>query len=307
MINVLFDLNIDGDCTNLGSLAVLHRLADMGEANILATTACFNSPLATGCIKAINRFYGRETLPVGILHCQGPTHPTPFMEPVNRKFCPDFPEGEDAPDTVAVMRRVLSVQPDDSVTFVVSGCFASASALLQSPADDISPLNGQELAERKIRRVVVMAGSFDTLGDNVFPENNVAVQIPAAKYFTDNWKKELVLSGYEIGIRTISLKEFRDNGPDENPLKMMYVINDNGGFAEGNPSWDHTAVLEGVRAGKYFSYHKFGKINVTDDGITQWTENDSCRHTYLLPSVPFCDIASEINTLIFPGWKQFCD
>lgn len=304
-VKVLFDLNIDGDCTNLGSLAVLHRLADKGEADILATTACFNSPLAAGCIRALNRYYGRGDIPVGILHGQGPTHPTPFMEYVNREFCKDDPDGEDAPDTVAVMRKALADSEDESVVFVISGCFASAAALFKSGADEISPLDGLALAEKKIRRIVVMAGSFGTLGDEIFPENNVAVQIPAAKYVTEHWEKELVLSGYEIGIRILSLKEFRDHGSDAHPLKMMYRINDGDGFKDGNPSWDHMAVLEGVRPAEYFDYHEYGRIRVSDNGMTEWVPDSGCKHTYLLPKTPFSDISGVINTLIFPGWEKY--
>ena len=299
-VTVLFDLNIDGDCTNLGSLAVLHRLADLGEARILASTACFNDPLATGCLKAINRYYGRPDLPVGLLHCQAPTHPTPFMQPVNEKFCPEQPQGEDAPDTVAVLRRALVNEPDNSVVFVISGCFASAAALLQSGPDEISPLTGQALAELKISRMVVMAGSFATLGDTPFPENNVVVQVPAARYVTEHWPKELVLTAYEIGIRVRSLEGFRLNGSDDHPLKMMYNINGGSDLKGGNPSWDHTAVLEGVRPGEYFNYYKWGRIRVTDEGITRWEPCENGKQTYLLPKEPFTDVANVINELIFP-------
>ena len=305
MKKIFIDLNIDGDCTNLGALSVLHVLAGKGEAEILGTTACFDSPLAAGCIKALNRYYGKPELPVGILHCQEATHPTPFMEPVNEKFCPENPCGEDVTDTVDVMRKVLAAQEDDSVTLVIVGCFASFAALLQSGADGYSPLSGQELAERKIKSVVVMGGSFDTFGDEPFPENNIAVQVPAAKYVTEHWQKELVLSAYEIGIRTRSLKEFRLFGSREHPLQMMYEINDGDGFKEGNPSWDHTAVLEGVFPGRYFDRHEYGHIEITDDGHTVWHEQSDGRHTYLLPKEPLDKVAALINDLIFPEWREY--
>lgn len=304
---VFLDLNIDGDCTNLGALSVLHVLADKGEAEILGTTACFKSPLAAGCIKALNRYYGHGDLPVGILHRQEATHPTPFMKPVNETFCLDHPDGEDVADTVDVMRKVLAAQEDESVVLVIVGCFASFAALLQSEADAFSPLSGQELAERKIKSVFAMGGSFDTFGDEPFPENNIAVQVSAAKYVTEHWNKELVLSAYEIGIRTRSLKEFRFYGSDEHPLKMMYRINDGDGFTEGNPSWDHTAVLEGVRPGKYFDRHEYGRITITDEGRTVWQKEENGKHTYLLPKVPLEEVAAEINDLIFPEWKKYIE
>ena len=304
-VNVLLDLNIDGDCTNLGALSVLHVYANRNQARILATTACFNSPLATGCIKAINTYYGRPDLPVGILHRQNETHPTPFMKPVNETFRPEHPDGEEAPDSVTVMRRALAQEPDGSVTFVVVGCLASAAALLQSGPDDISPLSGQELCDRKIKRLVAMAGEFPTFNET-FGENNIVVQIPAAQYVTEHFKGELVLSGYEIGIRTRSLKEFRLHGSDSHPLKMMYVINDGEGFTEGNPSWDHTAVIEAVEPGKYFDLHKPGRIEVTEkEGLTVWREEEGGKQTYLMPKVPFDEVAGVINDMIFPEWKKF--
>lgn len=304
-VNVLLDLNIDGDCTNLGALSVLHVYANRNQARILATTACFNSPLATGCIKAINTYYGRPDLPVGILHRQNETHPTPFMKPVNETFRPEHPDGEEAPDSVTVMRRALAQEPDGSVTFVVVGCLASAAALLQSGPDDISPLSGQELCDRKIKRLVAMAGEFPTFNET-FGENNIVVQIPAAQYVTEHFTGELVLSGYEIGIRTRSLKEFRLHGSDDHPLKMMYVINDGEGFTEGNPSWDHTAVMEAVEPGKYFDLHKPGRIEVTEkEGLTVWREEEGGKQTYLLPKVPFDEVAGVINDMIFPEWKKY--
>ena len=305
---VFLDINIDGDCTNLGALAVLNVLALRGEAEMLGTTACFKSPLATGCIKAINEYYGHGDVPVGILHCQDETHPTPFMKPVNEKFRSGHPDGEDCEDSVRVMRKVFSEQADGDTVLVIAGCFASFAALLQSAPDDISPLSGQELAELKIKRVVVMGGAFGTYGSNeVFPENNIYVQIPAAKYVCEHWNGELVLSAYEIGIRTRTLKEFRFHGSDRHPLKMMYDIHNGPGNSDNNPSWDHTAVIEGVHPGKFFAYHEPGRIEITDEGLTVWHELPGGKHTYLLPETPLEEVAAYINDLIFPEWRSFTE
>ena len=307
-VKILLDLNIDGDCTNLCALAILNILANRGDAEMLASTACFKSPLAAGCIKAINRYYGHPDIPVGILHRQEATHPTPFMKPVNEKFCPEHPDGEDVADTVEVMRKVLAAQEDNSVVLTVVGCFASVEALLRSDADEYSALNGQILAEKKIKKIVVMGGAFPTFHSREqFPENNIAVQIPAAQYVAEHWSKPLILSAYEIGIRTLSLKEFRYHGSSEHPLHMMYEINDGDGFTEGNPSWDQTAVLESVYPGKYFYYHGEGKLTVTDDGKTVLDDRSGGKHTYLLPKVPFESLVCEINDMIFPEWREYTE
>lgn len=315
-VNVLFDLNIDGDCTNLGALAVLNVLANQGKANILATTACFDSPLATGCIKALNRYYGHPDIPVGLLHRQKATHPTNFLKCVNKTFCPDHPEGEEVPDTVEVMRRALAKEEDGSVVFVVVGCLASVEALLKSGPDDISPLSGQELADKKITRMVVMGGQFPIFDDKIYGENNIIVQIPAAQYAFSHWNSELVLIDHEFGIHTRTLKEFVEFGSPAHPLRMMYRILDgvddengvpSGPIPEnGNPTWDHLAVLEAVEPGKHFDYQPYGYIDVDDAGVTTWHEKEGGKHTYLRPKDgSTAAVAAYVNDLIFPEWRKY--
>ena len=55
MTKILFDTDIGGDCDDAGALAMLHRLCDLGECELLAVTACYASPYVAGCIDAINR------------------------------------------------------------------------------------------------------------------------------------------------------------------------------------------------------------------------------------------------------------
>ena len=64
---IIFDTDIGGDCDDAGALALLHRLCDLGEAELLATTHCFSSPYVAGCLDAINTYYGRQAS-VGINH-----------------------------------------------------------------------------------------------------------------------------------------------------------------------------------------------------------------------------------------------
>ena len=64
-LKIIFDTDLGGDCDDAGTLAMLHRLCDKGEAELLAVTHCYATPWNAGAIDAINRYYGRE-VPVGI-------------------------------------------------------------------------------------------------------------------------------------------------------------------------------------------------------------------------------------------------
>ena len=66
-VQVIFDTDMAGDCDDAGALAVLHALADLGEAQILAvvTNRKCTAGVSGGACDAINTFYGRPDIPIG--------------------------------------------------------------------------------------------------------------------------------------------------------------------------------------------------------------------------------------------------
>ena len=66
-VKIVFDTDIGGDCDDAGALAMLHRLCDLGEAQLVAVTASYASPFVAGCIDAVNTYFGRK-VPVGVCY-----------------------------------------------------------------------------------------------------------------------------------------------------------------------------------------------------------------------------------------------
>lgn len=64
-VKVIFDTDMDSDCDDAGALAVLHALADAGEAEILATVCSARHAWSPPAVEAVNRYYGRGELPIG--------------------------------------------------------------------------------------------------------------------------------------------------------------------------------------------------------------------------------------------------
>ena len=63
---VLFDTDIDGDNDDVAAAAILHALADAGRVRVLAmgvVSRCADSP---ACLDAINTYYGRGDIPIGV-------------------------------------------------------------------------------------------------------------------------------------------------------------------------------------------------------------------------------------------------
>ena len=311
-IPIVFDMDIAGDCSNVGALATMHRLCDNGEARLLAVTACYDAPFIGGCVDGINAYYG-HTVPVGILHGAPATERVVFAEQLCREYPGRYPMGAAVPDAVEVVRRALAAEEDGSVTFLVVGCLATAAALLDSMPDDASPLCGRDLAAVKIARTVVMGGRFPTFGDPTPAEFNsmaafgdptpaefnIRANIRAAQHFTREWPGDAIFSGFEIGWRILTLGDFTLHGPRDNPARRAYELL--GTTEKGRYSCDLTAALEAVRPGAYFDLHEAGRITVDDEGHTFWMPEEGGRQTYLLPKTPLDDIAALLNALVWPG------
>ncbi len=313
-VKIIFDTDIGGDCDDAGALALIHRLCDKGEAELLAVTHCYNGEYYAGCIDAINRFYGRE-VPVGVNYAlpfsagtRG-VYAAELCEKFENRYpaashnTPDGPE-----DTLALLRKTLAAAEDKSITLVVTGALTSMARLILSGPDGISEFSGRELIERKLCRTVVMGGRFFeswpmVLYESGNPTHHVMTWeynirgsgYENAKTVFDNWSGELVLSSYEIGSYIVTMRGYAKRARPGDPVAHAYTVHNND---SGRCSWDHTAVLEAVRPGKYWNLHELGKVSVDSELVTSWAESDEFRHSYLLPKADYEDIRRVIDDLV---------
>ena len=311
-VKIIYDTDIGVDCDDAGTLAMLHRLCDKGEAELLAVTHCYSTPYVAGCISAINRFYGRE-VPIGINYSIEYSHRGVYAGELCDRCPNQYPKStykteNGAPDTLSVLRKTLAEAQDGSVTLVVTGSLASLARLVSSGADEISPLTGRELISRKISRTVLMGGRFfeswpmiiypdgKTDGDPVSWEWNIkSIELSENRRVCDEWPGELVFSSYEIGAYITTMVGYTKLARENDPVALAYEIH-NGG--RGRCSWDQTAMLEAVRPGVYWNYHEYGKVSVDENYVTRWSRNDGFRHTYLLPKSDYEDIRCVIDDLV---------
>jgi inosine-uridine nucleoside N-ribohydrolase len=314
LIKIIFDTDIGEDCDDAGALALIHRLCDKGEAELLAVTHCGNSPYLAGCIDSINKFYHRE-VPIGINY-KAPMLKSPrgvYAGELAEKFPNNYPiesyATEQGPmDTLRLLRNILSEAEDNSITLVVTGSLASMARLVLSESDDISPLNGKELISKKLNRTVLMGGRFFESWPMVLYESgNPTHHIMTweynikgsgyenAKTVFENWDGELVLASYELGSFIVSMVGYGQKAQKGDPVALAYQIH-NGDT--GRCSWDHTAVLEAIRPGVYWNLHEFGKISVDKDMVTHFNKYENGKHSYLLPKVDYEDIRKAIDDLV---------
>ncbi len=311
-VKIIFDTDIGGDCDDAGALAMLHRLCDLGEAELLAVTACYASPYVAGCIDAINRYYGR-VVPVGVNYGTESAEPGVYAGPLCSEFPSRYPAetygtADAAPDTLVLLRQTLADADDHSVTLTATGSMSSLARLVQSPADDISTLTGKELIERKVLRTVVMGGRF--FGTWPMPvmtgdpagraEWNIRSDIPASQILCREWPGELIFSSFEIGLWCVTMQDYVNKAPQDDPVRRAYELHPCG-CLHGRESWDHTALLYAIRpdAG-YWNLHPYGRVTVDDEGVTWWHAEEGGKHSYLLPREDYDTVRQIIDNLVLP-------
>lgn len=233
-IRIILETDMTFDVDDVGALAVLHTLADDGRVTILAVGYNEVHPDGAAAIDAINTFYGRGDLPVGI-------YPGELSDPDSSRYLDHlatFPHrltADSAPDALDVYRRVLNDQPDASVTIVSVGFLNNLAKVLRAEAD---------LVASKVEKLVVMGGRHND-GFNLVRHGLVET----TQEVIENWPTPLAITDYGGRVRTGSALA---DTPAENPVREAYFRWFGGKF-EGRSSWDQVAVLYAVYgAGDWF-------------------------------------------------------
>jgi inosine-uridine nucleoside N-ribohydrolase len=285
-VRLIFDTDMGNDVDDAVALAMIHALESRGEAKLLAVTITKDNRWAAPFIDVMNTFYGRAEIPIGMVHNgKTPEDSNMIRLPAERKradgsfvYPRHLVDGREAPEAVGLLRRVLAAEADGGIVMVQVGFSTNLARLLDSKADEASPLSGLELVKRKVRLLSIMGGAFP----DGKPEYNIQTDIPAAKKLFAEWPGTIVTSGYEIGNKVLYpaasiLKDY--NYVEDHPLAEAY--RDYMKMPYDRPMWDPTATLYAVRPDA-FSVSPPGVITVNDEGRTHFAADASGRHHYLI-------------------------
>ncbi len=287
-IKLIFDTDMGNDIDDALALGVIHALQSRGECELLAVTLSKDNDLAAPFVDLVNTFYGRGNIPLGVVRNGKTPEDSRYLTDTVRatdNAQPRYPHklktGKDAPEAVGLLRKTLAAQPDRSAVLVVVGFSTNILRLLDSPADEYSPLTGKELVIRKVRLLSMMAGMFSE--KNRVKEYNVWIDSPSAQRVFTEWPTPLVTSGFEIGvaIKYPASSIERDFGyVKHHPLKQAYELYQK--MPYDRETWDLTAVLYAVRPDHgYFGLSPAGRIRVDAQDVTQFDVADGGGQRYL--------------------------
>ena len=289
--SIILDTDMGNDIDDALALAAMNRYIDLGRVKVLAIGMSKEGAEAAEYTDIVQTWYGHGDIPIG--RVSGSTGPRTTGEHYTHKTCalkdetgaPLFARtngiGQTPSLTEELYRRVLAKQKDHSVTLVTVGFSTNMASLLETQADDISPLSGKELVRKKVKTLVMMAGNMaEEKG-----EFNVTEDIVAARKVFAEWPTPIVTSPFELGERV----RFPHNkvgdiaaGRQPNPVAEAYRFYQGPNYDAC--SWDPTALIFAVEGENpnFYTLSPAGTIWVDEAGITRFAPLVGGQHRYLL-------------------------
>jgi inosine-uridine nucleoside N-ribohydrolase len=291
-VPVILDTDIGPDYDDVGAVAILHALADKGEAIPLAIIASNKNEFVAPTINLLNIYFGRPDLPIGAPKGKaadiGAWQKWPQI--LLAKYPHNVQSTSEVLDAVTLYRKILSKQPDHSVTIVTIGFLTNLSNLLYSKPDQFSNLTGTELVKRKVSKLVSMAAGFPS-----GHEFNLLIDSVASAHVFNNWPTTIIFSGFEIGKNIKTGLGLVHDSVLSGPVKDVFAfcIPKAKEDSAGRMSWDETAVLVAIRGVEPYFGLKRGHI-IINGGNNDWKDSSNGSQYYLTKAMP----AKEISAIL---------
>jgi hypothetical protein len=298
-IRIILDCDMGSSTDDLFALMMLYRYMDMKRCNLLGVIVDRMGKANADIVDVMNNFYGYPDIPIGLetdgqkdTHVWITYHNLPYARstegvPMFKRSVGDngtYMEG------YKLYRKLLSEQPDHSVTIASIGLVTTLARLLESGPDEFSPLNGVELVRAKVKDIYAMGGVF---GKAVEPDYNFKQAIDFSLKFFELLPKEvdIVFSPGEVGDPLDYRPEtvIADmNWTDLHPIKWTYqFLNCN----TGQKMWDPQAVLQAVEGDDFYKLSERGWVTLTPNGETIFKADPKGNARYQHPGdAVWCDM-----------------
>lgn len=309
---IIFDTDLGGDCDDVVALDLLLSAHKAGECDLLGVTYSYYARFAPGCIYEILKQYGCETIPIARMDIPAgrKEYIGTYAKPVVERFGDDHtPTYENTPEAVRFLRGLLAA--NDHVTLVVTGSMSNLCGLMQSGADDLSPLDGMALMTASVDEVAVMGCNFwhenamnpdpgyispdGTL--NAVCEWNIFCDIPGARYAFHNCPVPLVCIPFELGYNLFSGGELCRRGKGLVPDSLSLLVH--GAGEHGQHSWDPCTALYALYGALPWFYKTVkGQIIIDERGIAHFDTLHGGNQVILECALSHEEIGHEIDRLI---------
>jgi hypothetical protein len=277
---------MDSDVDDVAALAQLHAMADRGEVELLGVMISGHNEWSAPCADAINTFYGRPDLPIGLVSgTRGIRQDSQYARDVAEAFPQDFAAKHEKVEAAALYRRLLAARPDGSVVIVSVGDLTNLAALLSTGPDAVSPLDGRSLAAAKVAHYVCMGSRYPAETDPSEKKwGNFRTDPESTREVVENWPTMLTFTGGGDFADSLAIgREIVKLDPKVWPVSLAYQK-----FFEGSHlgpvrhTADSIAVLVAVRGFEpWFKVVDHGSNHIDEIGRNAWkAEPDVANRRY---------------------------
>jgi inosine-uridine nucleoside N-ribohydrolase len=202
----------------------------------------------------------------------------------------------EAERAVRLYRRALA-NAKKPIDILATGFLNNIQALLQSPADDISPLTGMQLVTNNVRHLWVMGGDYPTGTEVNF--SNTAKAIAASSYVCANFPKPITFAGFTVGKTVIigdTLSSIYTTSDD-----ILFEALTSYGTPTGREAWDPMTTYLAIHGDPIVANFSTVKgTNVVDPatGTNTFTPNTSGNHEYVVKLKSDAWYKRELNKII---------
>ena len=287
--NIIFETDMGNDVDDALAIDMLYKYARQGQIRLMAVMLNKEGDFPPRYIDLLNTWYGQRRIPIGVSNnsaksiVAGANYTQVVCEktdeqgqPLYKRSIKDYSKLLPAPK---LYRKLLAKAKDHSVTLVSVGFSTNLALLLDTKADEYSPLSGRELVAQKVSRLVTMAGHME---NPTFGEYNVVNDIPACQKVYREWPTPIYTSPFELGLQIKYPARSIEN--DFGWTAHHPIVDSYKAYLpkiEDRPTWDLTAVLFAIDPQDFFNISAPGQIYFTDEGYTRYQAKPDGTHYYL--------------------------
>lgn len=275
-VPVIFDTDMESDVDDVAALAQLHVMADRGEIELLAVMVSGHNEWSAPCIDAINTFYGRPDIPIGLVSSKrGIWQDSFFAREVAEAFPQDFATRHEKIDAAALYRRLLAKRKSPDVTIISVGDLTNLAALLDTKPDAYSPLGGPELVAATVAHYVCMGSRYPA---ETKPGNgkwgNFRTDPESIREVNDRWPTMLTFTGGGEFAESMAIgRKITKLDPKIWPVSLAYRSYLGKSGAQVRHTADSISVLVAVRGFEpYFKVVDRGSNHIDAIGRNAWRD-----------------------------------
>jgi hypothetical protein len=248
-IPVIIDTDLSRFWDDATAIGLANVLQQQGKLRILGIVSDIPNTVAVAAIDAINTAYGHGRIPVGALaNSDDDTHSHGYADELTTRLPHSIRDNDDAPEAVALYRRLLARAPDHSVTIVSLGGYTNLARLLKSKGGPGGDIAGHALVAKKVKRLVIMDGLFPSGGP---PFTNQLLDLSASRVVVGGsalhrgWPTPIAWVDGHPGVLTRVGGTLCTTADPDNPMRIVYeFLFECGPPGDGN--WDAPALLYAI-------------------------------------------------------------